>query len=130
VKFEGRPEVCVTGISGLANNIFQVLAAIYYCEKYNAKLYLDKRDKRLRWGTSRMFGRNTCIPKERITVVNEDDITQIYAGMLCSHFILSESTYHYIIALFACIQNPLKEEHVYVSILINIAKQIKIWEKA
>jgi hypothetical protein len=36
----------------------------------------------------------------RIIVVDEDDITQFYAGLLCNCFILSESTYHYWIALF------------------------------
>ena len=32
------------------------------------------------------------------TQVVEDDITQIYLGRLCSHFILSESTFHLWIA--------------------------------
>lgn len=32
------------------------------------------------------------------TQVNEDDITQIYIGRMCSHFILSESTFHLWIA--------------------------------
>lgn len=36
----------------------------------------------------------------RIIVVDEDDITQFYVGLLCNHFILSESTYHYWMAYF------------------------------
>ena len=32
------------------------------------------------------------------TQVVEDDITQIYLGRMCSHFILSESTFHLWIA--------------------------------
>ena len=42
----------------------------------------------------------------KIIVVNEDDITQMYAGMLCSHFILCESTYHYWIAFFKELMDP------------------------
>jgi hypothetical protein len=42
----------------------------------------------------------------KIIVVNEDDITQMYAGMLCSHFILCESTYHYWIAFFKELMEP------------------------
>jgi hypothetical protein len=36
--------------------------------------------------------------KGRIILVDEDDITQLNAGLLCNNFILSESTYHYWIA--------------------------------
>jgi len=35
----------------------------------------------------------------RVVFIDEDDITQIKAGLLCSNFILSKSTYHYWIAL-------------------------------
>jgi hypothetical protein len=41
-----------------------------------------------------------------IIVVNEDDITQMYAGMICNHFILCESTYHYWIAFFKELMEP------------------------
>jgi len=37
--------------------------------------------------------------KYAFTVVNESDIDQIYFAQFCSHFILSESTYHYWVAL-------------------------------
>jgi len=37
--------------------------------------------------------------KGRIIFIDEDDITQFNAGLLCNNFILSESTYHYWIAL-------------------------------
>lgn len=36
--------------------------------------------------------------KGNIIIIQEDDITQINAGLLCNNFILSESTYHYWIA--------------------------------
>jgi hypothetical protein len=37
--------------------------------------------------------------KGRVIFIDEDDITQFNAGLLCNNFILSESTYHYWIAL-------------------------------
>jgi hypothetical protein len=37
--------------------------------------------------------------KGRVILIDEDDITQVNAGLLCNNFILSESTYHYWIAL-------------------------------
>lgn len=42
----------------------------------------------------------------RVVVVDEDDILQFQTGMLCSHFILSESTYHYWIALMKYAKDP------------------------
>lgn len=69
-----RPTVFVKGISGLANNIFQVLAAIYYAEKFNAKILIDKRNKNLKWGTSRMFGRYTCRENNGVPVPYHDSI--------------------------------------------------------
>jgi hypothetical protein len=36
--------------------------------------------------------------KYNIIYVNEDDISQIYVGLICNHFILSDSTYHWWIA--------------------------------
>jgi hypothetical protein len=45
--------------------------------------------------------------KAKIIVVNEDDITQMYSGMLCSHFILCEITYHYYwISFFKELMDP------------------------
>jgi hypothetical protein len=44
-------------------------------------------------------------------IIDEDDITQFYAGLKCSSFILSESTYHYWIALIKYLQN--KTTNVY-----------------
>jgi hypothetical protein len=37
--------------------------------------------------------------------IDEDDITQIYAGLLCSSFILSESTFHWWISTLKCAQD-------------------------
>jgi hypothetical protein len=37
--------------------------------------------------------------KGRIILIDEDDVTQFNCGLLCNNFILSESTYHYWIAL-------------------------------
>lgn len=41
-----------------------------------------------------------------IHLVSEDDITQFYLGLECNIFILSESTYHYYIALLSYIRDP------------------------
>lgn len=38
-------------------------------------------------------------------IIDEDDITQMYAGLLCSYFILCESTFHYWIALIKYIKD-------------------------
>jgi hypothetical protein len=42
----------------------------------------------------------------RIIIIDEDDICLFQAGMLCNHFILSESTYHYWIALLKYAKDP------------------------
>lgn len=42
----------------------------------------------------------------KIIIVDEDDISQIYMGMMCNYFILSESTYHYWIAMFKYSTDP------------------------
>jgi len=44
--------------------------------------------------------------KGNIIYVDESDIDQIYAGLMCSNFILSESTFHYWIALFKQMTDP------------------------
>lgn len=42
----------------------------------------------------------------RTVVITEDDITQLHAGLTCDHFILSESTFHYWIAVLRGIVPP------------------------
>ena len=37
--------------------------------------------------------------KGTITYIDEDDISQLNIGLLCNYFILSESTYHYWVAV-------------------------------
>lgn len=44
-----------------------------------------------------------------VTFVDEDDIVQIYLALRCNHFICSESTYHYIIALLAYLKDESKK---------------------
>uniref|UniRef100_A0A6C0F724 Glycosyl transferase family 11 n=1 Tax=viral metagenome TaxID=1070528 RepID=A0A6C0F724_9ZZZZ len=39
------------------------------------------------------------------TFINENDITQIYVGLMCKHYILSESTFHLWIAYLGTINN-------------------------
>jgi len=52
------PIVYINGISGLANNIFQIFSAIPYAEEYNAKIILNNTSEILHYGTSDKFGRN------------------------------------------------------------------------
>ena len=47
------------------------------------------------------------------TDIIEDDITQLYAGMLCEHYILSESTYHLWIAYLGTVNKPDKKVIVF-----------------
>jgi len=47
------------------------------------------------------------------TVVNEDDITQVYFGLMCQHFILSESTFHLWIAYLGTINREDKKVIVF-----------------
>ena len=42
----------------------------------------------------------------RTVVIAEDDITQLHAGLACDHFILSESTFHYWIAVLRGVLPP------------------------
>lgn len=44
--------------------------------------------------------------KGRVIFIDDDDISQIYIGMICNHIILSESTYHYWIAMFKYCMDP------------------------
>lgn len=41
-----------------------------------------------------------------LIIIDEDDITQIYAGLLCDYFVLSESSFHYWIAALKCADAP------------------------
>jgi len=51
--------VYVRGLGGLGNCLFQIAAAIYYCEKYNYNLVLIYSDSLL-FGTSNLFGKTKC----------------------------------------------------------------------
>ena len=42
----------------------------------------------------------------RTVFISEDDITQLHAGLACDHFILSESTFHYWIAVLRGVLPP------------------------
>jgi len=42
----------------------------------------------------------------RTVIIAEDDITQLHAGLACDHFILSESTFHYWIAVLRGVVPP------------------------
>lgn len=53
------PNVYLSGVGGLGNCLFQLSAAIYYCEKYKYNLFLIKSPSLL-FGTSKMFGRVKC----------------------------------------------------------------------
>ena len=44
--------------------------------------------------------------KGNIIYIDESDIDQMYAGLMCSNFILSESTFHYWIAVFKQMTDP------------------------
>ena len=46
-------------------------------------------------------------------IIDEDDIAQFYAGLKCSSFILSESTYHYWIALIKYLQDNKTEVYCF-----------------
>lgn len=42
----------------------------------------------------------------RIIFIDENDVNQMYAGLLCDYFILCESTFHYWIAYFKQLMDP------------------------
>ena len=58
VLFRKQNIVYVNGISGLANNMFQIATAIHYVEKYGFKILLDYKSEKLKNGTSNMYQRN------------------------------------------------------------------------
>jgi hypothetical protein len=53
-----KPLIYVKGISGLTNNIFQILTALPYVINQNCKLLLDCSTDELKYGTSNKFGRD------------------------------------------------------------------------
>lgn len=60
--------------------------------------------------------------KYNFILINECDIYQFYIGLKCTHFILSESTFHYWIALLASIKNKNKVK-TYIFDKTSIAQQ-------
>lgn len=58
-------------------------------------------------------------PQYNIIFVDEDDITQIYVGLECNNFILSESTYHYWIALLAWLRNSTNKVVYFTNTLLS-----------
>ena len=60
--------------------------------------------------------------KYNFILINECDIYQFYIGLKCTHFILSESTFHYWIALLASIKDKNKVK-TYVFDKTSIAQQ-------
>ena len=50
--------VIISGISGLGNNLFQVVATVYYAETYNYSIVLDATSPTLRWGTAGFTNRD------------------------------------------------------------------------
>jgi hypothetical protein len=57
---------------GLGNILFQVAAAIYYCEKYNYKLVLI-RSHWILFGTSIMFGKDQCFVDQNNNKLTYDE---------------------------------------------------------
>jgi hypothetical protein len=55
---------------------------------------------------------NYLTKNKNIIVIDEDDIVQLYAGLVCDYFILSESTYHYWIAALKSAISPEKTKVV------------------
>lgn len=53
-------KILVTGIGGLGNCLFQIATALYYCEKYGYKIYLDENSHCLHYGTSNFTNRKQC----------------------------------------------------------------------
>lgn len=87
------PIIYINGISGLTNNLFQILSVVPYAEKNNAKIFLNKSSEMLHYGTSNKFGRdvrrtingvkqsylNTLLNKFD-TVLNTEDKTHTLAN--------------------------------------------------
>jgi hypothetical protein len=53
------PKIYIQGIGGLGNCLFQLVSAIYYCEKYNYTLILQYTEPLL-FGTSNKFDKIKC----------------------------------------------------------------------
>ena len=56
------------------------------------------------------FGLQNIYPA---TFVDENDICQIYAGLMCKHYVLSESTFHLWIAYLGTVNSSEKEVIVF-----------------
>ena len=57
--------------------------------------------------------------KYNIICVNEDDISQMYVGVMCNHFILSDSTYHWWIAFLKWAKDPSVKVYVFNNTFIE-----------
>lgn len=66
----------------------------------------DVRDMRLAERASAIAAEYSPHNSVRTVVIAEDDITQLHAGLACDHFILSESTFHYWIAVLRGVVPP------------------------
>jgi hypothetical protein len=111
VLYRKQSIVYVRGISGLANNMFQIATAIYYAEKYNIKILLDWNSETLKNGTSKMFQRNVQRENEnyfdnifsKFDVIDftnriyKTNITVIYNNNECNQIIPKENE-HFLIS--------------------------------
>lgn len=66
----------------------------------------DVKDMRLADRASAIAAEVSGNHMVRTVVIAEDDITQLHAGLTCDHFILSESTFHYWIAVLRGVVPP------------------------
>jgi hypothetical protein len=63
-------------------------------------------------------------------IIDEDDIAQFYAGLMCSSFILCESTYHYWIALIKYINDKNTDVYCFLDTdLTNRPLALPEWNK-
>ena len=63
--------------------------------------------------------------KYNIEIINENDIDQFYFGLLCNHFIIGESTFHYWIALLKYIKEPTTSVYIFKDTDLYIRNLIK-----
>ena len=74
----------------------------YILPNFTISKLLNNNTNTLKFGTSNNFGKihNAWVDKFHLqdiypaTFINENNIFQIYAGLMCKHYILSESTFH------------------------------------
>ena len=76
--------IYIGGISGLGNNMFQIALAIYYKEKYNSKIILDKNSEILKYGSSKQWGRSSSNGSYIDNIFNKFEM-----GDIPSHYIQS-----------------------------------------